>query len=53
MTLGQMKETLIQYNTVKPNVKGPAVLLGFRDSFGLNIKARLKQNQGTSRFSLV
>ena len=28
---------LVQYNTVKPNLKGSEVLLRFRDSFGLRI----------------
>ena len=27
--------TLIQYKTVKPKLKGPSLLLRFRDSFGL------------------
>ena len=28
-------ELLVQYNTVKPKLKGPAVLLRFKDNFGL------------------
>ena len=35
----------IQYNTVKPNLKGLAVLPRFRDSFGLK-KAKIKKNSG-------
>ena len=32
----------IQYNTVKPNLKGSDVLLRFRDIFGLK-KAKIKK----------
>ena len=34
----------IQYNTVKPNCKGPGVLRRFRDSFGFKIKKDKKKN---------
>ena len=37
-------EIIIQYNTVKPNLKGLAVLLQFRDSFGLK-KAKIKKRK--------
>jgi len=35
---------IIQYNTVKPNLKGPAELLWFRDSFGVK-KAKIKKRK--------
>jgi len=35
---------VVQYNTVKPNLKGSAVLLRFRDSFGLK-KAKIKKRK--------
>merc|ERR1719239_2099398 len=31
---------VLQYNTVKPNLKGPVYLLRFRESFGLK-KAKI------------
>ena len=34
----------IEYNTVKPNLKGSAVLLWFRNSFGLK-KAKNKESK--------
>ena len=36
--------TYLQYNTVKPNLKGSVVLLLFRDSFGLK-KAKTKKRK--------
>jgi len=36
---------VLQYNTVKPNLKGPVDLLRFRESFGLK-KAKIKKNFG-------
>ena len=36
---------LVHYNAVKPNLKGSAVLLRFRHSFGLK-KAKIKKNSG-------
>ena len=36
--------TVVQYNTVKPNLKGPADLLRFRDSFGFK-KAKIKKRK--------
>jgi len=36
---------MLQYNTVKPNLKGLVVLLQFRDIFGLKI-AKIKKNSG-------
>ena len=43
----------LQYNTVKPNLKGPADLLCFRDtcSFGLK-KATIKKNSGVDRVDI-
>ena len=41
--LGQI---VIQYNTVKPNLKGLAVLLRFRDSFGFKKAKKEKKNSG-------
>ena len=35
---------VIQYNMVKPNLKGSAVLLRLRDSFGLK-KAKIKKRK--------
>ena len=35
---------LLQYNTVKPNLKGSAVLLWLRDSFGFK-KAKIKKRK--------
>ena len=35
---------IIQYNTVKPNFKGPAVLLRFTDNFGFK-KAKIKKRK--------
>ena len=37
----KIERILIQYNTVKPNLKGSAVLLRFRDSFSFK-KAKIK-----------
>ena len=37
-------EMEIQYNTVKPNLKEPVVLLRFRGSFGLE-KAKIKKRK--------
>ena len=34
----------VQYNTVKPNLKGSAVLLQFRDSFGFK-KAKITKRK--------
>ena len=39
---GQKLYIDVQYNTVKPNLKGSTVLLRFRDSFGLKI-AKIKE----------
>ena len=35
---------LVQYNTVKPNLKGPADLLRFKDGFGFK-KANMKKKK--------
>ena len=35
---------ILQYNTVKPNLKGSAILLRFRDSFGFK-KAKIKKEK--------
>ena len=40
-----MNNVIIQYNTVKPYIKESAVLLLFRDNFGLK-KAKIKKNSG-------
>ena len=37
-------KTIIHYNMVKPNLKGPADLLRFIDSFGLK-KAKIKERK--------
>ena len=39
-----MYKIVIQYNTVKPNLKGSADLLRFRDGFGLK-KAKIKKRK--------
>jgi len=50
---------LVQYNTVKPNLKGPADLLRFKDGFGFKKANMNKKNSGldisfgsSSRFRL-
>ena len=35
---------MLQYNIVKPNLKGSAILLRFKDSFGLK-KAKIKKRK--------
>ena len=35
---------VVHYNTVKPNLKGPGILLQFRESFGFK-KAKIKKRK--------